>query len=894
MELTGGDGLALGLDETTGAVTRLAVRGESLPLLPGPAGGLTVREFVARPAEVAAPVAVTDFEGADGWRPYAGLAQQPVGSVAAERRTDGGAEGSAGYARLGATRNYGHGVCFSGDLAVTPERTYTISWQGRVPAIDATYIVYVHAFDAAGRDVTTETQAPKGWEYSPYSHTHYQCLIAAKQPAVWERFSRSYRVAEGVATLRLAVCLWRGDHVDLDRLRVEAAGGAVPGPTVLLAGPVQRTPDGRGAVQHLTSAALHLSGTLTWSPGPTGIGVEIALSDRSDPPRGRALEVSYRLPPRTEGWVWHDDLRRQRRMEPGHRYGLDFGYEGHQVSRYPFSCLTRDRVGLLLALPLDCPAMERRWCRSDTGLVHTVDLGLSPETSHPGPGRARWSFLLGAVEPKWGFRAAAERYYQAFPASFAKRVKREGAWLWPVFPDKIPHPEDFGLAFWEVGGSPSPAAYAAARQAGIMAMQYIEPTGLRQWFAEVKGERAMLSLDECLTRLRQMAAETGSTRQWSGGPEAEIARAVLNSLPAKADGTPPFWASNEYDVWAQWWYTNPSPYLPEPNRGRTCWTYEVLPRLPVSDGVYVDSVGLVQSTGFENHRAEHLRAARTMLTFDRESARPCLPAVSSFHDFLAWMTAELRSRDKLVMLNIGADPPAYRFFAGTGDVLGCEVTTRSHPGGRRPYEVESDEISCLRRTYAYRKPTTNLLQDGNWHKPLPVATHEDIEEYLQHQMFYGFYPAISTIGGEEQPGYAHWKRFFGSPEQYERDRDLFRRYLPVIQRLNAAGWEPVTLAVTDAPDEVLIERFGRWAAGELLFTLRGLKAATRNVKVTLDARSLGIPAADIPRLAAVDLLAERPLSEPSPGPDGTATLEVAVAGHDTLVISLGAARKARP
>ncbi len=885
-EITAGHGLALRLDDRTGAVTGIAAGQRALPLLEGQVGGLAVREWqLVRVPAAAEPLASVDFETAQGWRSSAGVSLEPGAAVAVEPRRDGGAGGSEGYARLGVNQKYGHGVRLERDLPVSAGRDYVISWQGRVPALEATYIVYVQAFDAAGRDVTTASPAPKGWQYSPSSKTHYQYLIAASRPAAWERFSRPYRVTENVSTLRVAVCLWRGAYVDLDDLRVEEAGsGAVPGELAVLAGPVACRPDGQSALQHAVISERQLEVSLTYASGPTGIRVTVELRDLSNPPRERALEVSYRLPLQTAGWVWHDDIRRQRRIEAGTTFSNDFSYEGHLVSRYPFSCITDATSGLMLGMPQDCPAMEWRSCRADSGFVHTLKVGLSPLTEQIGAGRASWSFVISAIEPGWGFRAAAATYYEMFPGFFANRAQREGTWLWPVPPHQIPSPEDFGLTFWETHSEDKDSG-AVARQKGIYVMHYIEPSGLRQWFPEVKGSTPMFSPDECLARLQKLAAAVGSSRKWSGGPEAEMAQAVLNSLPELADGGTPSQAENEYDAWARWWYTNPSPYLPTPNRGGACWTYEISPHLAAADGVYVDSVGLCLATGFMNCRTPHLSAARTLLSFDRDTLRPCLPAVSSYHDFLAWLATELRARDKLLMLNLGADPPAYRFFGHTGDVLGSETGSNGNVARRRLCEVESDEVSCLRRTYAFRKPTTNLLQEGNFHSPAPAVTRGEVEQYIKHQMFYGFYPAISTLGGEEKPGYANWKRYFSSPEQYERDRDLFKQYIPVIRRLNAAGWEPLTYATTSM-DTVFIERYGAWDRTGLYLSLRNSGDQEASFTVAVQAFALGLELTPPERVVVREVVSGAVIAAKRGGAAGGLEFALSLPPRDTAVIAL--------
>ena len=152
------------------------------------------------------------------------------------------------------------------------------------------------------------------------------------------------------------------------------------------------------------------------------------------------------------------------------------------------------------------------------------------------------------------------------------------------------------------------------------------------------------------------------------------------------------------------------------------------------------------------------------------------------------------------------------------DVFGGEVGEWS--GGTPTMCVEDDETCGMRRFYAYHRPICNLLQEGNFSHPVPEVTAAQMLRYAENQLFYGFYPGVSTIGGEEKAGYENWKRYFGKERQCERDRGLFKRIVPLIRRLNEAGWEPETLAKCNNRS-VLVERYGDGIDGrEQLFTVR--------------------------------------------------------------------------
>jgi hypothetical protein len=530
--------------------------------------------------------------------------------------------------------------------------------------------------------------------------------------------------------------------------------------------------------------------------------------------------------------------------------------------------------------------MEYRAYRNAQGFFSSVDLGLSPHTAKTAPGRATFSLVLYKTDPAWGFRSAADRYYQLFPNLFTKRTAREGCWLWPVPPYKVPHPEDFGLTFWE-SYPQKQEVLDLARAKGIYILSYIEPCGLRQWFPELGTGPNMYNYEECLTRLKQLALDTKSSKTWGKGPAWEIAQAILNSLPETADGTAPFQASKEYGTWAQWWLVNPSPHLTTPCRADTCCKYEIDPSLPQSDGLYFDSVQL-SAVRWENFRQAHIACSVTPLTISFDTARPCQHGAFAYYEFLASVSDRLHAQHKLVMCNMATD--AYRFYAHLSDVLGSEVGWGRQVGWRRNLaQVEPDSDCSLRRTLAYRKPTTNLLQEGNWLEPAPVVTRGEIEQYIKHQMFYGFYPAVCTIGGEEKPGYANWKRYFGSTEQFERDRDLFKKYIPIIRRINEAGWEPTTYAEIAGRDDAskpFIERFGDWRTRNLHFTVRNPTPKIAKAAITVELGRMGAAEQDLDGLLATELLSGRNLPVNADKGRRLAQFQLHLGAFDTVVLNI--------
>ena len=874
-DLSTADGLTLRLGDGSGAVEAVVVGGRKLALIQGQRGGLSYREMMPLSKHEPRELARIEFErGRATWAKMTHKDWREGGRGVVVRRDDGGAGGSRGYIRLGEKQQYGHGVAFESPVRVEPNMLCEISWAGRVPSAEATYIVYIRLFDEQGQDITEGTRPPGKWLYSPHSKTHYQGPIKATKPNTWERLARSYLVPGAARVLDVALCLWRGNYVDADSFGVaatgrggwlspKAVGGWLPSPSTETAG------------QHYTSQTDDgLSFSVQYVPKTDHIWVQAEVRDTHKPAQDRALQVYYTLPIHAPGWWWHDDIRSRRRIEGDAVYAHNTRSASHEVSLYPFSAVNDDRTGLALAAPMDWPRMERRQYSLGRGFGTSVDLGLSSRTTKLGAGRATFAFAIYRIDPEWGFRSAAERYYRVFPHLFTKRVEREGCWLFPVRPREIPQPEDFGLTFWE-GFSNDPKERAYAREHGIYILSYIRPRQMSQALRGVKDRSAMPSHDEMRSLLRSWAEDKSSTLKWNRGPRHEVAQAVLNSLPEKADGRAPFHFSH-YDVWAHVWLVNTDPDVPAPNCALACKRYKIDPVLPHADGIYVDNVFVA---GHENYRHSHLAQADVPLSFSMETGRPVLLGAMSFYEFLAWLSDYMHKQGKLVQFN--TEERAYRFYGHLADVLGQEVGSLTG-GPRRLHEVETDAVCNLRRTYAYHKPLTNLLQEGDFRSPVPPLTQGQVEQYLKHQTFYGFYPGIATAGGEERPGYRGWKRYFRSPEQFERDRGLFKKYIPVIRRINRAGWEPVTYAHSSEP-KIALERFGSWEAGDLHFTLRNQSPERRRGAVRVMLGKARGAAQALGRAVVTELLSGRQLSM-EPAQEATAAFDVDIDGFDTWVV----------
>ncbi len=71
---------------------------------------------------------------------------------------------------------------------------------------------------------------------------------------------------------------------------------------------------------------------------------------------------------------------------------------------------------------------------------------------------------------------------------------------------------------------------------------------------------------------------------------------------------------------------------------------------------------------------------------------------------------------------------------------------------------------------------------------------------MRRSLAYGMFPGFFSHNASQG-------HYFTRPELYERDRDLFKKYVPVCKLLGEAGWQPITKA-RSSDSHVYLERFG--------------------------------------------------------------------------------------
>lgn len=864
-DLSTDDGLTLRLGEATGTAEAMQVDGRALPPLEAARAGLWWRELRSARRHDPEELWRDGFEKTQG--PWAGVVNPgwELGEDATVvRRTDGGAEGSECYLRLGDKRRYGHGVTLGDRVPVRPGGLYEIAWAARVPSHGATYILYIRVLDAAGKDIANQVPAPDGWSYSRWSNTHFVCRFGPKTTNAWEQMSRVYVVPEGVAYLRIALCLWRGDHVDVDSLRLAGLGDGGWSDRQTLQGPLTPKPDANAYEQRVSPPSADLAFRVRYAATAGCIRVEGEVADTSRPARDRAVQVACTLPMNATGWAWWESPAVVKTVNRA--VILAQPSQTPSFSAYPFSSLTRDDVGLSYCVPMDAPRFVRMTVNGKTGGCEICfDLALTQASKSPG--RASFQFGIYRHNGRWGMRTAAKKYYDLFPQFFVKRVTREGLWLHLTDIMKVPHPDDFGIVFDE--GPRNTVRWD--NEHGIYAFK-VCTAPMEHWYG-VPGEHdeaPSLSVEDAVAqspphtlwqRILDNAGAKDCDGRWLGGYTITCRRLYGGSAKR----------------WALMAITNCDPDLPLPNaaskRLDKLAQFEARCRSEGLDlaGAYVDNVTW---SSVLNYRRDHHRRCDVPLVFSHSTGELIQPLGWCLYDFCRELADRMHKQGKLTMGNLVCE----RMFAHLFDVGGSEV--HEAVGG------ESAQRSLERRMLMYQKPIGLLWARSRLTEP---PTHAEMEAYMDRCLLYGLFPSISWAckNAEAQV------RYFAAPELYERDRPLFKKYVPLIRRICRAGWEPVTYARAN-DKQVLVERFGRWSQGELFFTVRNEGDKKKRRELSVQLVSLGVKGRDLSKVSVQEVSSGSRLPVRSGGPAGIIRVQMELPPARTTVIRvMGKAEQGR-
>jgi hypothetical protein len=518
---------------------------------------------------------------------------------------------------------------------------------------------------------------------------------------------------------------------------------------------------------------------------------DVTLSDTSG--KDRAVTLVYALPVSAEQARWFHDPRETQAVERGREY-LNAGHfaagANGRLSRYPFAAVASPREAVALGLDPAQPAFFRVGYNAATGeLFLAYDLGLTPEKP-----AAHLRFCKFTFDPKWEFRGALQRYYAIFPDAFQRRIAEQGLWMPFAKISDVKGWQDFGFRFKE--------GTDEARwddEHGILTFRYTEP--MTWWMRMAKGTPRTLAA--ALAEAQRLATEKKDRQAaalFTSGYHDENGQYCARLLDTPwCDGA--VWSMNSMpgiagaitDFRNKW-----NPDLREKLYGRSSMGVPPMvqdhgqdaraTKTGEQDGEYIDSSeGYV--TDELDFRRDHFAAAQTPLTFSLKSRKPAIFRGLIAFEYIRAIAQDVHGMDRLMMAN--STPINLYWLAPLLDVMGTE--TDWNPGGS--WRPMSDSELLYRRALCKGKPYCFLMNTE-----FERFSHELVEKYMKRSLAYGMFPGFFSAN-------ASTGHYFARPELYERDRDLFKKYVPLCKRVAEAGWEPVTLARTDRKD-VRVERFG--------------------------------------------------------------------------------------
>jgi hypothetical protein len=500
---------------------------------------------------------------------------------------------------------------------------------------------------------------------------------------------------------------------------------------------------------------------------------DVTLQDASG--KDRAVTLIYAVPLPASDWLWLQDPRRSLAAADGREYvdaeRFDAGANG-RLSRYPFGAVAGPQEGVALGIDMAHPAFFRAGFNAGTReLFLAYDIGLAPEKPV-----AHLRFCKFRFDKAWGFRGALARYYELFPEPFSCRIARQGLWMPFAKISEVKDWQDFGFRFKE-GDDET----AWDDQHDIITFRYTEPM---TWWMPMK-EGTPRTLDAALAEARRLAGE-GKDRSaqalFTSGYHDEKGQYAVRLLD-----TP--WCNGAV------WSMNSMPGIAgEATDFKNKWNPELrqklygASRLANLDGEYIDSSeGYV--TDELDFRREHFAAAGTPLTFSLDDRKPAIFRGLIAFEYIRAIAQDVHAMDKYMMAN--GTPYGLCWLAPMLDVLGTE--TDWNPSGT--WRPMSDDELLYRRALCRGKPYCFLMNTA-----FENFSHGHVERYMKRSLAYGMFPGFFSHNASQG-------HYFSQPRLYERDRDLFKKYVPLCRLVAEAGWEPITLARPDI-EGVHVERFG--------------------------------------------------------------------------------------
>lgn len=511
------------------------------------------------------------------------------------------------------------------------------------------------------------------------------------------------------------------------------------------------------------------------TPAADGATYRVTVEDRTG--RDRALTLVYAWPLPAGDLVFEEDPRTAVPLAdnaPQRSDAQAMGCGAGGLNRWPFGAVSVGGRGFALGIDTAHPAYFRTAVHPRTRLLFIAfDLGLAPEKRTAAFAFRRFTFT-------GGFRGALAAYAAREPDAFKTRVPEQGIWMPFRAIKSVENWQDFGFKFKEGNDE---TAWDDAH--GIFTFRYTEPT--TWWLSMDKAHGTnRFTMADCLAKVESLAAKGDSrARAWRGS----VMRDEDGARVGRVMDTP--WCRGAI------WLLSPLPDIAGiceykvKNTEADFAKFYAKPFPVGQDGEYIDSAEGYLTPTLDFNRAVFAASDTPLVFSSDEDHRPALFKGLSMYEYVRRTAARVWPRGRFVMAN--GVPGRWPWLPAYVDVGGTETQWIDEEGRWRP---ESHRSLLYKRALSMGKPYC-YLQNVDFEK----FAYADMENFMRHCVAYGLFPGCFSHNASEG-------HYFTRPEVYNRDRPLFKKYVPLCKMLSEAGWRPVNTLVASTDSRVFVEQFG--------------------------------------------------------------------------------------
>lgn len=374
------------------------------------------------------------------------------------------------------------------------------------------------------------------------------------------------------------------------------------------------------------------------------------------------------------------------------------------------------------------------------------------------------------------FRAALQLYYKTYPEKFnsAKPIYA-GNWLPFTNPNTIPNVDDFFFSAHECHN----ADLTFNQRHNIGTFYYIEP-----WLGWIKMPSSVKRNSSAVMKILNKML-TDNSNDFASAIFLSARRDRNNKMMFKFLNMP--WCNGARIELFPLPDTRTTKKF-KTNHAQFVWN-SIRKRLEDKRvaGIYVDSMNANSSLSYDTNQLAATDFPAIFRTGENIAGLHGSVALFEFCEVLA----DILHKNKLqIMGNFPID--TFAFIPQFVDIPGQETAWLYNNN----YQPLSDDKMFYCRAMSGKKPYL-LLQCCDFFKFKPF-----VEKYFARCAAMGFFPSMFSYDSANSP-------YWNNSKLYNRDRKLFKKYLPLIQKLAKEGWQPLPNAKTCS--NVWLEQFGTTA-----------------------------------------------------------------------------------